>query len=97
MGFNMAFAPVVDVNTNPSNPVIGPRSYGYVLALIVELYSTKELLLFHGIALAADAPLLSSSFTEGVSRASMATAAGFASAGVSRCTCNIEAARMTVY
>ena len=28
LGFNCNFAPVVDVNSNPKNPVIGPRSFG---------------------------------------------------------------------
>ncbi|HHW48010.1 MAG TPA: glycoside hydrolase [Clostridiaceae bacterium] len=28
LGFNMNFAPVADVNTNPDNPVIGSRSFG---------------------------------------------------------------------
>ena len=28
MGVNWDFAPVVDVNTNPSNPIIGNRSFG---------------------------------------------------------------------
>lgn len=28
VGFNMDFAPVVDVNTNPDNPVIGDRAFG---------------------------------------------------------------------
>lgn len=28
LGFNMNFAPVADVNTNPKNPVIGARSFG---------------------------------------------------------------------
>lgn len=28
LGFNVDFAPVADVNTNPNNPVIGPRSFG---------------------------------------------------------------------
>lgn len=28
LGFNMNFAPVADVNTNPQNPVIGDRAYG---------------------------------------------------------------------
>jgi beta-N-acetylhexosaminidase len=28
MGIEMAFAPVLDVNNNPRNPVIGPRSFG---------------------------------------------------------------------
>lgn len=27
-GFNMDFAPVLDVDSNPANPVIGPRSFG---------------------------------------------------------------------
>jgi beta-N-acetylhexosaminidase len=28
VGFNMDFAPVLDINSNPSNPVIGDRSFG---------------------------------------------------------------------
>src|SRR5437867_1313085 len=28
VGVHMAFAPVLDVNSNPNNPVIGPRSFG---------------------------------------------------------------------
>ncbi|WP_219834490.1 beta-N-acetylhexosaminidase [Paenibacillus sp. R14(2021)] len=28
MGFNVDFAPVLDINSNPANPVIGDRSYG---------------------------------------------------------------------
>jgi len=28
LGFNMDFAPVLDVNTNPANPVIGDRAFG---------------------------------------------------------------------
>ncbi len=28
VGFNTDFAPVVDVNSNPKNPIIGPRSFG---------------------------------------------------------------------
>ncbi|MFB9279964.1 beta-N-acetylhexosaminidase [Cohnella cellulosilytica] len=28
MGFNMNFAPVLDVNSNPANPVIGTRAFG---------------------------------------------------------------------
>jgi len=27
-GFNMNFAPVLDINSNPNNPVIGPRAFG---------------------------------------------------------------------
>lgn len=28
LGFNMDFAPVLDINSNPKNPIIGNRSYG---------------------------------------------------------------------
>lgn len=28
IGFNMNFAPILDVNTNPQNPIIGERAYG---------------------------------------------------------------------
>ncbi|MDF2835753.1 MAG: glycoside hydrolase family 3, partial [Paenibacillus sp.] len=28
LGFNMDFAPVLDINSNPNNPVIGDRSFG---------------------------------------------------------------------
>lgn len=28
MGFNMNLAPVADINSNPMNPIVGPRSYG---------------------------------------------------------------------
>src|SRR5216683_6841362 len=34
MGVNMDLAPVVDVNTNPVNPVIGVRSFGSDVALV---------------------------------------------------------------
>jgi beta-N-acetylhexosaminidase len=34
MGVNMDLAPVVDVNTNPSNPVIGVRSFGSDAGLV---------------------------------------------------------------
>lgn len=27
-GFNINFAPVLDINSNPNNPVIGDRSFG---------------------------------------------------------------------
>lgn len=37
MGFNMNFAPSVDVNINPANPVIGLRSFGDDPALVGEL------------------------------------------------------------
>jgi len=33
-GFNWDFAPVLDVNNNPNNPVIGSRSYGNNAALV---------------------------------------------------------------
>lgn len=34
LGFNMDFAPVLDVNSNPKNPVIGDRSYGSTPAVV---------------------------------------------------------------
>ncbi|WP_245918753.1 beta-N-acetylhexosaminidase [Melittangium boletus] len=37
LGFNMNLAPVLDVNLNPRNPVIGSRSYGDSVALVSEL------------------------------------------------------------
>ncbi|WP_409341572.1 beta-N-acetylhexosaminidase [Paenibacillus sp. MBLB4367] len=37
MGINMNFAPCLDVNSNPDNPVIGIRSYGENPALVGEL------------------------------------------------------------
>lgn len=40
MGVHFTFAPVVDVNTNPVNPVIGVRSYG----------ETKEIVASRGVA-----------------------------------------------
>jgi beta-N-acetylhexosaminidase len=36
MGVNMDFAPVVDVNTNPLNPVIGVRSFGSNADLVTQ-------------------------------------------------------------
>ena len=36
-GINMNFAPVVDVNSNPSNPVIGVRSFGESADSVAEL------------------------------------------------------------
>ncbi len=39
MGFEMNLAPVLDVNTNPNNPVIGPRSYGSRPQLVARLGS----------------------------------------------------------
>lgn len=37
LGFNMDFAPVADVNTNPANPVIGVRAYGSEEQLVGEM------------------------------------------------------------
>jgi beta-N-acetylhexosaminidase len=34
LGVHLAFAPVLDVNNNPNNPVIGPRSFGEDPALV---------------------------------------------------------------
>ena len=39
IGFNLDFAPVLDINSNPRNPIIGDRAYG----------STKESVSKHGI------------------------------------------------
>ncbi len=36
MGVNWDFAPVVDVNTNPNNPIIGNRSFGSEVANVTE-------------------------------------------------------------
>ncbi|MFD0671975.1 beta-N-acetylhexosaminidase [Cohnella sp. GCM10027633] len=37
MGFNVNFAPVLDVNSNPNNPVIGVRSFGADAELVAEM------------------------------------------------------------
>ena len=37
MGFHVNFAPVVDVNSNPANPVIGSRSFGSSTELVSQL------------------------------------------------------------
>lgn len=37
LGFNMNFAPVLDVNSNPQNPVIGDRSFGNSTDLVTKL------------------------------------------------------------
>lgn len=42
LGFNMDFAPVLDVDSNPQNPVIGDRSFG----------STPDQVIAHGLAFA---------------------------------------------
>lgn len=36
-GFNMDFAPVLDINSNPKNPVIGDRAYGAELEIVRDL------------------------------------------------------------
>jgi len=36
-GFNMDFAPVLDINSNPKNPVIGDRSFGSNAGVVSEL------------------------------------------------------------
>ncbi len=36
-GFNMDFAPVLDINSNPANPVIGDRSFGANPQIVSEL------------------------------------------------------------
>lgn len=36
-GFNLDYAPVLDVNSNPDNPVIGDRSFGNSAALVSKL------------------------------------------------------------
>jgi beta-N-acetylhexosaminidase len=36
-GFNMNFAPVLDVNSNPDNPVIGDRAFGDTPEIVSEL------------------------------------------------------------
>ncbi|MFC5647807.1 beta-N-acetylhexosaminidase [Paenibacillus solisilvae] len=37
MGFNMDFAPVLDINSNPKNPVIGDRSFGATSKLVTDM------------------------------------------------------------
>ncbi|SDX25489.1 beta-N-acetylhexosaminidase [Paenibacillus sp. CF384] len=37
MGFNLDFAPVLDINSNPKNPVIGDRSYGSTPKLVTKM------------------------------------------------------------
>jgi beta-N-acetylhexosaminidase len=45
MGIQFIFAPVLDVNNNPSNPVIGPRSFGEDPSLVAQMGSA----LIHGL------------------------------------------------
>ncbi|NMA86981.1 MAG: beta-N-acetylhexosaminidase [Tissierellia bacterium] len=35
LGFNMDFAPVMDINSNPENPVIGDRAFGNTIDIVV--------------------------------------------------------------
>lgn len=37
LGFNVDFAPVLDINSNPNNPVIGNRSFGATADLVAKL------------------------------------------------------------
>ena len=37
MGFNVDFAPVLDINSNPKNPVIGTRSFGNKADLVTKM------------------------------------------------------------
>nr|WP_062051151.1 glycoside hydrolase family 3 N-terminal domain-containing protein [Bacillus sp. JCM 19034] len=37
IGFNMNFSPVLDINNNPENPVIGARSFGEAKELVTEM------------------------------------------------------------
>ena len=49
-GYNMNFAPVLDVNSNPRNPVIGDRSYGKDPYLVAKLgISTMHGMMDNGI------------------------------------------------
>jgi beta-N-acetylhexosaminidase len=36
LGFNMDFAPVLDINSNPKNPVIGNRAFGSTIDVVVD-------------------------------------------------------------
>lgn len=40
-GFNLDFAPVADVNTNPDNPVIGSRAFGSEPELVAEMVAQE--------------------------------------------------------
>lgn len=41
IGFNVDFAPVADVLTNPNNPVIGPRSFGSDPQLVGDMVAAQ--------------------------------------------------------
>ncbi|SDE51518.1 glycoside hydrolase family 3 protein [Riemerella columbipharyngis] len=50
MGINWNFAPVVDVNTNPANPIIGNRSFGSEIQnVIAKGYAYAKGLQEHGV------------------------------------------------
>ncbi|WP_236916121.1 beta-N-acetylhexosaminidase [Clostridium sp. Cult2] len=36
LGFNMNFGPVLDINSNPKNPVIGDRAFGSTIETVIE-------------------------------------------------------------
>jgi beta-N-acetylhexosaminidase len=40
LGININLAPVVDVNNNPANPVIGVRSFGEDVSMVVPKVKT---------------------------------------------------------
>lgn len=41
LGFNLDFAPVADVNTNPDNPVIGSRAFGSDPKLVADMVAQE--------------------------------------------------------
>lgn len=41
LGFNMDFAPVADINTNPNNPVIGDRAFGSEPQIVSEMVKAE--------------------------------------------------------
>jgi beta-N-acetylhexosaminidase len=49
-GFNMNFAPVLDINSNPKNPVIGDRAFGSEAKVVSDLgYQTMGGISFGGV------------------------------------------------
>lgn len=53
-GFNMNFAPVLDINSNPKNPVIGDRAFGSEVEIVSKLgYQTMR-----GISLGGVIPVI---------------------------------------
>ncbi len=51
LGFNLNFAPVLDINNNPANPVIGSRAFGMTPELVGEMgVAAIEAYLAEGIA-----------------------------------------------